>query len=477
MSLTDDLNGANAARSFVWNVGTLSWDRAIQATGGVGGGGDASAENQLIEISALNAIYTETATSASRSAYLPTIDASVAKIPSPGQALSAASMPVVLPAAQITTLTPPAAITGFALEAGHLATIDTKTPALGQALAAASTPVVLTAIQQAALTPPAAITGFLTEADFDTKAGALLEAAPASDTASSGLNGRLQRIAQRITSLIALLPTALSNGFFQVSLKESIALTVSGTVTASGPLTDTQLRASAVPVSGPLTDTQVRATPLPVSGTVAVTNLDVALSTRLKPADTLTGVTTVATLTSITNPVAVTAPTLTKGAQGANGFTTQDLKDAGRNLITFFHAAPIITTTAEVMQTLTGYKSGAAVTATATPAVVTANKTFRINSIEIHYVAATAIGGALVRLRANTGGVAIISSPLVKTFQIGMAAAFTAGTAISYTFPYPDGLEFAAGTGIAIGVQGVGADGTTGTITGKVMVVINGYEY
>lgn len=36
--------------------------------------------------------------------------------------------------------------------------------------------------------------------------GALTETAPATDTASSGLNGRLQRIAQRITSLIALLP-------------------------------------------------------------------------------------------------------------------------------------------------------------------------------------------------------------------------------------------------------------------------------
>lgn len=37
--------------------------------------------------------------------------------------------------------------------------------------------------------------------------GALTETAPASDTASSGLNGRLQRLAQRITSLIALTPT------------------------------------------------------------------------------------------------------------------------------------------------------------------------------------------------------------------------------------------------------------------------------
>ena len=32
-----------------------------------------------------------------------------------------------------------------------------------------------------------------------------------------------------------------------------------------GPLTDTELRATAVPVSGPLTDTELRATPVPVS--------------------------------------------------------------------------------------------------------------------------------------------------------------------------------------------------------------------
>lgn len=47
---------------------------------------------------------------------------------------------------------------------------------------------------------------------------------------------------------------------------------VSGTVTATtGGLTDTQLRATAVPVSGPLTDTQLRATAVPVSGTVTAT--------------------------------------------------------------------------------------------------------------------------------------------------------------------------------------------------------------
>lgn len=108
--------------------------------------------------------------------HLAAIDTSVAKIPAQGQALAAASMPVVLTAAQITTLTPLSSVTAnagtnlntsaLALEAGHLATIDTSTakiPSQGQALSAASMPVVLPAAQITTLTPPAAITGFATE--------------------------------------------------------------------------------------------------------------------------------------------------------------------------------------------------------------------------------------------------------------------------------------------------------------------------
>lgn len=58
----------------------------------------------------------------------------------------------------------------------------------------------------------ATLGGVLTTTDFDTKVGSLTETAPATDTASSGLNGRLQRIAQRITSMITLLPAALGAG-------------------------------------------------------------------------------------------------------------------------------------------------------------------------------------------------------------------------------------------------------------------------
>jgi len=54
------------------------------------------------------------------------------------------------------------------------------------------------------------------------------------------------------------------------SLTVDGSVTVSGTVVATGPLTDAQLRAVAVPVSGtvtasgPLTDTQLRAAPVPI---------------------------------------------------------------------------------------------------------------------------------------------------------------------------------------------------------------------
>lgn len=168
----------------------------------------------------------------------------------------------------------------------------------------------------------------------------------------------------------------------------------------------------------------------------------------------------------------------TKGAQSATAVGVQELKDAGRNMTNYFMAVPIITTTAEVMQSLTGYKGGAAVGATVTPAVVTAGKTYRIQSVEITYWAATVIGGARINLRANLSGVGVVGSPLVKSWQVGLdSTSFLAGQAFTYTFNYPDGLEFAAGTGIAIGVIGEGAVPTTGTITGYVMVAIQGYEY
>lgn len=99
----------------------------------------------------------------------------------------------------------------------------------------------------------------------------------------------------------------VDSGAFSITGSITVS-SITNPVAVTGPLTDVQLRAAAVTTS--------------VSGNVAVTNagltnLDVALSTRLKPADTLAAVTavgtvtTVSAVTSITNPVAVTNAGLT----------------------------------------------------------------------------------------------------------------------------------------------------------------------
>jgi hypothetical protein len=118
---------------------------------------------------------------------LAAIKADVDKIPAQGQALAAASMPVVLTAAQVTTLTPPAAITGFALDStvakdSSLTTLDTDLKAaqprkiqdsagasitVGQKVMATSLPVVLASDQSAVPT---------TVASLPLPAGAALEA-------------------------------------------------------------------------------------------------------------------------------------------------------------------------------------------------------------------------------------------------------------------------------------------------------------
>ena len=62
-----------------------------------------------------------------------------------------------------------------------------------------------------------------TIASDDAILGANNASAPASDTASSSINGRLQRIAQRITSLMALLPAALGQTTKAGSLSVALA--------------------------------------------------------------------------------------------------------------------------------------------------------------------------------------------------------------------------------------------------------------
>lgn len=116
------------------------------------------------------------------------------------------------------------AIADAAATAGGTGTISAKlrristqlAAALGQTTKSASMPVVLAS-----------------DDDVQAKFGIVTETAPASDTASSGLNGRLQRIAQNITSLLN--STAYSSSS-RLPVLEPDGLSVSGSQSSAAVL-------------------------------------------------------------------------------------------------------------------------------------------------------------------------------------------------------------------------------------------------
>jgi len=111
------------------------------------------------------------------------------------------------------------------------ASLDSKTPALGQALAAASVPVVLTAAQLSTLTPPAAITGFATAANQLPDGHNVTVSG--SVTANIGTVGTLATAAKQDTgnTSLATLAGAVSGTEVQVDIVTMPAVTISGTVT------------------------------------------------------------------------------------------------------------------------------------------------------------------------------------------------------------------------------------------------------
>lgn len=98
-------------------------------------------------------------------------------------------------------------------------------------------------------------------------------------------------------------------------------------VPVSGPVTDAQMRASAVPVSGPLTDAQLRATAVPISGTVTAlaaplsgcggTNYDSGIITLPNSTTVLTGTSTCVSSITLINLTGVTQTITITDGQGS----------------------------------------------------------------------------------------------------------------------------------------------------------------
>lgn len=111
------------------DIGGVVHQRVKITTGADGvNDGDVSSSNPLPVSAASLPLPSGAATSAKQDTIIASEASIDSKTPALGQALSAASTPVVLPASQITTLTPPAAITNYANETGgNLASVKTNT--------------------------------------------------------------------------------------------------------------------------------------------------------------------------------------------------------------------------------------------------------------------------------------------------------------------------------------------------------------
>lgn len=171
----------------------------------------------------------------------------------------------------------------------------------------------------------------------------------------------------------------------------------------------------------------------------------------------------------------VAQATLTKGTQGATGVTTQDLKDAGRSARTLTLDSFAIAATTETIMTMS-YSSDNGTLTTGTSYQVTAAKRLRMQQITVglHTVTGnTTAASIIVRIRALAGGAALVSSPVQAIFSLPGVASINMGSTI--TIPFPDGWEFAAGTGIAITATCAGF--LTTTAAPKLDIAITGFEY
>lgn len=168
--------------------------------------------------------------------------------------------------------------------------------------------------------------------------------------------------------------------------------------------------------------------------------------------------------------VNATPPTLTKATQGATGYSTQDLKDAGRAIVNVATAiAGVTAVTTEALLALNVSRDGAA-TSSVTTIAVTSGKRFRVTHVVVGFIStAAAVLSGRFSLRMNPSGSAAANSPIIATLPIPSGAALAqAGGSLCMTLP--DGIEFS-------GTQQIGISQVCSAITGTIWASLIGFEY
>lgn len=172
--------------------------------------------------------------------------------------------------------------------------------------------------------------------------------------------------------------------------------------------------------------------------------------------------------------VSVTQQTLTKGVQGPQGVTTQDLKDAGRvNVaITCYQAAGIITTEALFAAAAFSISRDGAAASTGQQVTVTIGKRFSVQniSIDIKNTAAAAGTSKLVLRYSAAGGTITNTSPILGVWDLGSNNAVANNFIGPFVLPFPDGVEL-------LPASTFGFTNLSSAATMLHTITVNGYEY
>jgi hypothetical protein len=168
---------------------------------------------------------------------------------------------------------------------------------------------------------------------------------------------------------------------------------------------------------------------------------------------------------------------ITKGTQGANGFTVQNLRDAGRTTISWTVDKFPSVATAEALLTVTESRNGAATT-TFSSVLVTSGKRLRIQSISafLKNTTGTALQTCHIGLRFNTAGAVTTSSPLIWRGALGTNVALAlASTQMDWEFP--DGMEFLGDGTKQWGLSAAFPEWVTGSAVASLTCAICAFEY
>jgi hypothetical protein len=297
----------------------------------------------------------------------------------------------------------------------------------------------------------------------------------------------------------------VSDATAQASLA-SIDTKLTSPLAVTGPLTNTELRASAVPVSmtsttitgsvavtGPLTDTQLRATAVPISGTVTTGGLtDTELRASAVPVSmtstTITGsvaVTGPLTDTQLRNsavPISGTVSANQSGSWNLNNITGTVVLPTGASTETTLAAlnakvtavntgAVVVTSTPGLTDTqLRATAVPVSLTSTTITGTVTASQPGRskVALLRNDYATTPVTTAAYVQLTASTAATInklqiFDSSGSTMVLAIGAAASEVDQI---YIFPGGQGdVELSIASGSRISVKAVSASATVGELT------------